>query len=228
MTAPAWRAASVIAWRFPQPEGRMSAITPGVSLRRKETIFAAAIAPANERAMQLTRPWSRFFYLTLDAHCHAGNVLSPLVVIRRPSEFLMQAWTPSTGNERVRFSPWRALSPFQRAPLRETFGVRRDRCKRRSIILHFGNGRRRGLRFPRACTLGICVLAACQTLRQDIRADQFPGQPPLAQGGRGHLHRFGFCPIRSALLAPFEHALAPIMGPPTLPRLFALRPLNIP
>ena len=136
-----------------------------------------------------------------------GNVLSPLVVIRRP-----RAWTSSTGNERVRFSPWRALSPFQRAPLRKTFGVRRDRCKRRSIILHFGNGRRRGLRFPRACTLGICVLAACQTLRQDIRADQFPGQPP----------------IRSALRAPFEHALAPIMGPPTLPRLFALRPLNIP
>ena len=31
----------------------------------------------------------------------------------------MQAWTPSTGNERVRSSPWRAPSPFQRAPLRK-------------------------------------------------------------------------------------------------------------
>ena len=103
-----------------------------------------------------------------------GNVLSPLVVIRRPSDFLMQAWTPSTGNERVRFSPWRAPSPFQRAPLRKTLGVRRDCCKRMSIILHFGNGRRRGLRFPRACTLGIRVLATCQTPRQDFRADQFP------------------------------------------------------
>ena len=134
-----------------------------------------------------------------------GNVLSPLVVIWRP-----RAWTSSTGNERVRFSPWRAPSAFQRAPLRKTLGVRRCCRKRRPIILHFGNGRHGGLCFPRARTLGICVLAACQTPRQDIRADQFPGQPPLPQGGRGHLHGFGFCPIRSTLLRPIRASFCAI------------------
>ena len=67
MTAtPAWRAASAIVWLFPQPEGPMSAITPGVSLRRKETIFAAAIAPAREH-----RWYENLFLQTSTYNCRA-------------------------------------------------------------------------------------------------------------------------------------------------------------
>ena len=60
---PTWRAASEIAWRFPQPgldEGKGA----GLISAKEGNYLRHCHGSRAERVMQLTVPWSRLFYLT--------------------------------------------------------------------------------------------------------------------------------------------------------------------